>query len=436
MIRRSIPILSILLLVSAGAAEERGPLTLQAAIERAQGVAPKIRRLRALESAAHASSSVARGGRWPSVNASAGYARYSDVPSLTANFGNGPVALFPNLPNNYRTRVEGSVPLFTGGKLSSAIAAARNQESSAEQERESSTADLTLETTVAYWGLVTAAESETVLSAAVASYDGHLKDAENRARIGMAARNDVLAVSVERDQAELSLIQARDETAIARANLLRLLDYGTSDAVEPSDRLDPVPAHTPPLEESIRKALESRADRKAAASRLAAANETTGIARSVWWPQISAVAGYDYARPNRRIVPNTDEFKGSWDAGINLTLNLFEGGRTRAGIDQAEAQAEATRAQLAELDQRIRFEVSARLSDLQSANAAIPVALRNVESATENLKVSQNRYRAGVIPSSELLDAETALLRAGLLKVDVLARIRVTQAQFERTIGE
>ena len=79
---------------------------------------------------------------------------------------------------------------------------------------------------------------------------------------------------------------------------------------------------------------------------------------------------------------------------------------------------------------------TSRLLDLTSAEAAVPVAVQGVASAMENLKVSRDRYRAGVIPSSELLDAETALLQSGLRKVDVLAQVRVAQARLARAVGE
>ena len=135
-------------------------------------------------------------------------------------------------------------------------------------------------------------------------------------------------------------------------------------------------------------------------------------------------------------MPAEAEFHGTWDVGLNLSMNLFEGGKTRANVDQAEAQAEALRQQLADADQRIRFEVTARLLGVHSALAAVPVADRNMEAARQNRSVSKDRYHAGVIPSSELLDAETALLRAGLSRTDVLARLHVTKAQLVRAVGE
>jgi outer membrane protein TolC len=414
----------------------RVELSLPAALDRAKSVAPKLRQLRALESAARFSTEIAQGSRWPSVNATAGYTRTSDVPELAVNLGTGPVTIFPNIPNNYRTRIEAALPLFTGGKLSGLVAAAKSQERAVQSDVATGNADLTLETTVGYWLLVTTGETETVLKAALASYDAHLKDTENRQANGLAARNEVLAVQVERDQSELSLIQARNTLQISHANLLRLLDYPPETRIQPTESLDAMSSSASSTEQSVARALRARPDRAALSARLAAAEEVVRVARSTWWPSLAATGGYDYSRPNKRILPTEDNFQGTWDVGVALSMNLFEGGRTAAAVDQARAQAEAIRQALADLDQRIRLDVTSRLLDLESAQAAIPVAIRGVDAGTENLKVSQNRYRAGVIPSSELLDAETALLRAALRKVEVLARLQIARAQLARAVGE
>ena len=63
------------------------------------------------------------------------------------------------------------------------------------------------------------------------------------------------------------------------------------------------------------------------------------------------------------------------------------------------------------------------------------VAARSVEAAQESRRVSSERYRAGVIPSSELLDAEVALLRAGLDRAEAQARLRLARASLDRAVG-
>jgi outer membrane protein TolC len=65
----------------------------------------------------------------------------------------------------------------------------------------------------------------------------------------------------------------------------------------------------------------------------------------------------------------------------------------------------------------------------------VEVAERTVESAAENVRVSSDRYREGVIASSDRLDAETGLLRAGLERVRALTRQQLATAELERAVG-
>jgi outer membrane protein len=63
------------------------------------------------------------------------------------------------------------------------------------------------------------------------------------------------------------------------------------------------------------------------------------------------------------------------------------------------------------------------------------VTERNIEAARENVRVSRDRYQEGVTSSSDLLDAETALLRASLDRTGAVAQQRLAVARLERALG-
>jgi len=109
--------------------------------------------------------------------------------------------------------------------------------------------------------------------------------------------------------------------------------------------------------------------------------------------------------------------------------------RTSAAAAQARAQAAAVRHQLEDLERRIRLEVTSRVLDLGTSRATVEVAERNLEAAGESLRVSRDRYHEGLIASFELLDAETALLRAGLDRTTAATQLRLAQASLERAVG-
>ena len=102
---------------------------------------------------------------------------------------------------------------------------------------------------------------------------------------------------------------------------------------------------------------------------------------------------------------------------------------------QARAQADSARQALVDLERRIQLEVTSRVLELRTAAAALEVAGRSLVAAQENRRVAQDRYHEGLIPSSELLDAEAALLRAGLDRTQSLVQIQVALANLKRATG-
>ncbi len=429
-------ILALTMLVPAEAGAETVRLSLAETVERARASSPRLAQLAALQTAADAGLLGARAGRLPVLDLAASYTRNSNVPELTIALpSTEPRTIFPNIPDNYRTRAGLTLPVYTGGRVQGEIRAADHNRDAAGRDLEAGVKDLVLEASSAYWQLVTARESARVLAEAVAAFEAHLKQTKDRQQLGMAARNEVLLVQVERDRAELSRLAADGAAEVANANLVRLVDLPPGSEVEPIEPLASPARPRPDLEALVKEALDGRPEAAALRSRAAAAQAAVKVARSATLPQASLSAGYDFARPNARILPPVEEWKGSWSVGVSLSIRAFDGGRTSAAAAQARAQAAAVRHQLEDLERRIRLEVTSRVLDLGTSRATVEVAERNLEAAGESLRVSRDRYHEGLIASFELLDAETALLRAGLDRTTAATQLRLAQASLERAVG-
>lgn len=411
-------------------------LSLAEAVERARLQSPRLEGLRSLRQAADAALRGAKAGRMPQVDLLASYARNSNVPELTIALpGAPPQTVFPNIPNTYRARGGVAFPLYTSGRVSGQIAAAGHNRDAAAKDVDAGMGDVVLETVTAYWSLVNARESERVLAESIASFEADLKQVRDRFDVGMAARNDVLNVQVERDRAELSRLEAASGAAVANLNLVRLLGLAPGVAIEPGE---PVTAPAPPSEDVeglVARAIEGRPEIAGLRSRAAATEASIRIARSATRPQANLTAGYEYARPNTRILPLSDTWNDTWSVGVSLSLLAFDGGRASAAAAEARARADAARHQLEELERNVRLEVASRALDLSTRRAGLEVADRNLEAARENVRVSQDRYREGLIPASELLDAESRLLRSGLDRTTSATQLQQARANLDRAVG-
>ncbi|MCM2316231.1 MAG: TolC family protein [Thermoanaerobaculia bacterium] len=419
----------------AAAQEATRPMTLAEVVELARGVSPRVAQLKSLELAAREGERGALAGRMPYVDLSAGYTRNSDVPEFSAGAPGNEMIIFPNIPDNYRARAGAQLPLYTGGRVTSQIDAARSNLAAAGQDIVAGDRDAALEAAAAYWNLVTAIETERVVTASLSAFDQHLADAKNRVDLGFAARNELLAVQAERDQAELQRLRARNRAQTANANLLRILNLPFGTRIDPADSLESAADAPSDIERLVAEALEARAELKALRARVEAANASASTARSARLPQASLAAAYDYASPNQKILPMTDAWEDTWSVGVGVSWNVFDGGRASAAEARARAEAEALRRHLEDVELRVRLEVTERALDLETSVAAVIVSKRGLEAAQENERVSRDRYREGVLSSSELLDAETQTLRSGLDLAVAQGQLRISEAQLARALG-
>ena len=411
-------------------------LTLDDAIARARTSSARLTSLSALTRAAAEGVRGANSGKRPELDLSASYARNSNVPELVLSFpGSAPRTIFPNLPNQWRTHVGATLPLYTGGRVESQVSAATETEHATTSDRAAAENDLVAETHIAYVSVLFARENARVLGEAVASYEGHLKDARNRQDLGLAASNETLAITVERERAELGRVQAENAAAMSTANLLRLVGLPSNTFVE----LDDAPLISAPTpgqsDELVRRATAGRAELEALRARIRAMDATIRVSQSTSRPQVGLQAGYDLANPNPRILPLTGDWKDTWSVGVSVNWKVLDGGRSNASSAQSQAQADALRAQLSDLESRIRLDVLTRRLELDSALAGKAVAQRGIEAARDAVRVSRDRYKEGVLSSSELLDAETRLLRSELDATQNHAQIQVALAALTRAVG-
>ena len=131
-----------------------------------------------------------------------------------------------------------------------------------------------------------------------------------------------------------------------------------------------------------------------------------------------------------------DKWQDSWDASVNVSWLLWDGGRRRAEVAEAAAGARAADARVSEFDRQTAFEVRQRRLEIDSSHAAIAASSDGVRSATEARRVVGERFRAGVATSTDLLDAEVAVLQAELDRTRALANARIAEARLERAVGK
>ena len=442
MLRKAAVFAALLALPLAAVAQPR-PLSLEEALAAGIEKSPGLHASRLELEAATARSREIAAGRLPSLKLGGGYTRLSEVPDfqVTLPVSPNPIVVSQNYFNNFNLRLGVQQPLFTGFRLQAGERSARLLEAAAGQDLEKNRAELVFAVKAAYWGLARSREFEKVIDENVRQVGEHLKDVRAFSDQGLATRNDVLRAELELSNAEIMRIDARNAAEVALTALVSLIglpldsDIDLTTSVE--SRASRIPAEAGKGDgDPIERALAQRPEIKSAEFRIKASEMGVKAVRSAFFPQVYLSGNYYYLRPNPRILPSLDRFKGTWDVGVSVSFDIWNWGQTKRQTEQAEARlGQAREARKALEDQAVLEVTQCRLS-LARAGEKVRVAGQAVGQAEENLRVTRERFKQGVALSSDVLDAEVALLQAKLGRTQAAIDQVVAQARLEKALGE
>ena len=426
-----------LMAVSAAAQERVVRLTLDQAVAQGIEASQRLAEAQARLEAAEAAEAGRRAAELPSLALQGGYMRTNHVePYVIVQPLQGVRVLYPDIPDNFRARLDLEWPIYTGGRGDALVRAARAERNAAGDDLAAARADLRLEITRAFWALVTAGETAAVLEASLASMDAHVRDLTARLDQGLIPPNDLLSAQAQRSRQRVLAIEAQNVRGVAEADLERLLGMETAQRIEPDAMLAAPGGEPVAVERLASDARGQRPERRALAQRVAAAESRQEAAKSASRPQVFVSAGYDYARPNARIFPRTGEWHDSWDVSVNASWLLWDGGRRAAERAEAAAATRAAETRVREFDRAVAFEVQQRWLELSSSRSAVDAAEEGLRAAAEARRVVGERYSAGVATSTDVLDAETAVLQAELDRTRAIANVRLAEARLRRATGQ
>lgn len=410
-------------------------LSLDDAVTRALANSHRIEEARARADAAVAVIGERHAATRPQVAAVAGYTRTNHVDEFGILLPNNQLrVIYPDIPDNYRARLDVQYPIYTSGRLQAIEQAARLDATAAATDTDTSTADVRMDATRAFWALVVARESQRVVDESLRRMGEHLRDVRNQLDAGLIPPNDVLTVQAQEARQRMLSIQARTAREMAEADLARLIGAAPGSAIVPMSVLTP-PEVAGAFDALLARARQNRAERIALDQRIAAAEFRGRAAQAGKKPVVALAGGVDYARPNPRIFPRVADWKESWDAGVNVSWPIFDGGRAKSEVAEASAGVRALRARLAEFDSMVALEIRQRLSELESSRAALDAADVAVRASTEARRVVAERFAAGVATSTDVVDAQVAILQAELDRTQAIAAARLAEARLTRAVG-
>lgn len=255
------------------------------------------------------------------------------------------------------------------------------------------------------------------------------KQAQDRRQVGLLAQIDVNRSRVELQTQQQRLATLQNDLAKQKINLARITGIPVTDAYSITDEIPFSPAPPMAIDQALKQALETRADLQAAALQVRAAERTRSAARSERLPSLALSADYG------AIGTNPAQSHGTFTVVGTLRIPIWQGGRTEGAIEQAEAALDQRRAEAADVRGRIEADIRNAFLDLQSAGQQINVAQSNQEVARETLKLTRDRYEAGVADAVEVVQAQETVAGAELDYITAVFAHNLAKVSLARALG-
>ena len=272
-----------------------------------------------------------------------------------------------------------------------------------------------------------------------ANLTAHAADSSSAAQLLQIA-HDVLeagvgvALDVTRAEAQLAgvrtqLAAARNEQRQAALSLRRALGVPLTQPLVLTDSLDAPAVAAPPESEAIAAALQARPELRAAASGARAAGLARNAAAAARMPGVAAFMDQGYTSSGYGHLLRTYAF------GVQLSMPIFEGGRTEGRIDEQTAALRAAQLRLADLSDLVSLEVRSALLDLNSATEQVALARERLYLAEAEVTQAQERFRAGVAGNADVITALLALTTSRAQLIDAATSVRYAQVSLARAEG-
>jgi outer membrane protein TolC len=365
--------------------------------------------------------------------------KYADSEITTLQEPPIPGFSYPQPHQNWNTGVQIVQSIYDGGKLTAAVRAARITKDQALAQYQTVIADALLATRVAYYDVLLAAQQITVHEASVNLLQKELEDQQHRLDAGTVPKFNVLRAEVAVANERPLLIQARNNYRIAKNNLSNLLGYNLPRDIwediplQLTDTLDALP-YDVNLPDAIQQALSSRTE--LVALRKAEELQQLNIvnAKSGYKPTVQVFAGYNWF--NSSFSTDVGTHLDGWNAGGQMTWNIFDGLLTHGKVIQARALHDKSETDLADQSRQIELEVRTAYSDFIEAKEVLDSQETVQAEADEALREANARAEAGTGTQLDVLDAETSLTQARTTNVQALHDYAAARAKLERAIGE
>jgi len=405
-------------------------LTLEQAVNLAEQHSHTLKAARAQAEAFDAGLKAALKERMPTISATALASYKDEVPqldialptgqSLTRDFG---------FNETYQVDLRLSLPVFTGGRISSGVHLARASRDYYDALRQADLDEVILMARVEYLLLIKTDRLVQIAQSGLARAGVIYDDVEAMYAAGIADSVDILEANLAVSEAQSRLDAARSARRQSQIRLAVITGLNPSEEITPTTEF--------PTPDTVGFKFDGISEQKpqliAAASAVEISRSALKLNRSELLPTLSAFGGYSWGKPN--IDPFHDDFNDFFTVGANLSWSFNLGGKSFDTVNKARHQWRAAQSEYERAAEQLDRGARLYLESLRLTYDDYVTALTNFRITEANYRLAQSKHREGVLSANRLIEIEASLSQAEARLASSEADFHIVQTQFYHATG-
>jgi outer membrane protein TolC len=326
-------------------------------------------------------------------------------------------------------------PLYMGGKIRAYNKITQYAEQLAQQQHNTGMQEVILSTDQVYWQVVSLVNKKKLAESYLSLLQKMDADVQKMINEGVATKADGLTVSVKLNEAEMTLTKVDDGLALSRMLLCQLCGLDLSTPVTLADeQMENLPIAQSAADANVDVAFSNRPELRSLELATKIYRQKVNVTRAEQLPSLALLGSLSASNPS---VFNSFEkkFKGMWSVGLMVNVPIWHWGEGYYKVKAAKSEARVAQYQLDDAKEKIELQVNQASFKVSEAAKKLAMAEKNREKADENLRTATLGFQEGVIPTNNLLEAQTAWLSAQSDKIDAQIDVKLTDIYLKKSLG-
>lgn len=326
-------------------------------------------------------------------------------------------------------------PVFMGGAIVAMNKMADINEELAANSLEAKRQATLFSIDQAYWQVVSLRHKEKLAQSFVELVKKLDNDVQKMVEEGVATKSDRLNVSVKVNEAEMALMKVTDGLTLSKMLLCELCGLPVNEQVNLADEeSDNIALSDVAALPDVELAKQNRPELKMLQNTVDLANQTTNLLKAGNLPKVLLTGGYAISNPNN-FNGFEKKFAGFWNVGVLVHVPIWNWGDVRYKVRASKGAATIANLELDEAREMIDLQVSQKAFLVNESNKKLAMAQSNIARAEENLRTANLGFKEGVIPSTTVIEAQTAWLQAQSQKIDAEIEVKLSQVELQKALG-